>query len=691
MKNIIGSRRVDGSQTLPVHAWKLDNSKEINPDELRLRVVKIHLENGSFNQICMETYGEDAKVRERVMQLVSQRGKLHNPYTGTGGLIAGVVDEIGPLFSNENNLKVGDEIFIPISASILPLYLEKIHKVDYAYGHLDVDGHAILYNHCPTIRKHPDIPWDLLLVAFEESASIHNVSKLAAGKERVLIIGSNPMVAMLYSLAVSGSMKEGGDLVGVLYGDKILEMSEGEEQKRNKFFYSIFDEVYSMNRATAIECVDYVTMNGSRYFDVIVNCADQMGAEAVSVMAAKEGASLFFSNLSNNYTLALYIQEAINRDMYMQCATGYSSGYYDFMMDFLSRNMERIVDLGNLLTKIYQAKRERSKINPPERSDQLQSIHELLHCKSPKMLELASEIEKVARFNCSVIIEGESGSGKEVLAGMLQKMSDRNATPYVKVNCAAIPKELMESEFFGYEKGAFTGASGEGKKGFFEMANGGILFLDEVTEIPYEIQAKLLRAIQEGEFYKVGAQKTTTVDVRIIAATNQNLLRAVQEGSFREDLYYRLAVVRLRVPSLRERLEDVIPLAEYFLEKYSKQYGFEKTLSEEAKQLLLDYNWPGNVRELENTIQRLLISSRENVITAGDVLLEYSKISEIEKTSATAGLDINGDSSFAYRVETFERSLLQQALEKYGSTYKAAEALQMTQSQFARKKKKYEL
>lgn len=691
MKNIIGSRRVDGSQTLPVHAWKLDNSKEINPDELRLRVVKIHLENGSFNQICMETYGEDAKVREKVMQLISQRGKLHNPYTGTGGLIAGVVDEIGPHFQNENDLKVGDEIFIPISSSILPLHLEKIHKVDYAYGHLDVDGHAILYNNCPTIRKHPDIPWDLLLVAFEESASIHNVSKLAAGKESALIIGSNPMVAMLYSLAVSSSMKPGGDLIGVLYDDKILELSESEEQKRNKFFYSIFDEVYSMNRATAMECVDYVTMDGSRHFDVIVNCADQMGAEAVSVMSAKEGASLFFSNLSNNYVLALYIQEAINRDMTMQCATGYSSGYYDFMMNFLSSHMEKIEDLGHLLTKIYQTKRAQRKINLPVASDQLQSITELLHCKSAKMQALAADIENVAKFNCSVIIEGESGSGKEVLAGLLQKMSDRNTTPYVKVNCAAIPKELMESEFFGYEKGAFTGASDGGKKGFFEMANGGILFLDEVTEIPYEIQAKLLRAIQEGEFYKVGAQKTTKVDVRIIAATNQNLQKAVQDGAFREDLYYRLAVVRLRVPPLRERVEDVIPLAEYFTDKYSKQYGFEKTFSEDAKQILLDYNWPGNVRELENTVQRLLISTPESIITAGDVLLEYSKNAEVAKVSATAGLDINSDSSFAARIETFERSLIQQALEKYGSTYKAAKALQMTQSQIARKKKKYDL
>lgn len=683
MKNLCGSDRVIGGQKLPVHAWKLDNSKPIKNDEILIRVLKIHLENGNFNQICMEVGGKEEQIKECILNIVKQRGKLHNPYTGTAGIIAGIVEKIGSACENVNGIKPGDEVIIPVSASLIPLSLDEVHKVNYTYGHVDVEGYAILFDGCPMVKRQADLPWDLLMVAFEESASIENVSKLVKGKERVMIIGSNPIVATLYSLAVRNTMDADGELVGIIYKDKVSDMFGGATQKRNKFLYSIFDEVYSMDSTSTLECIDDITYDGTRFFDVIVNCADQMGAEAVSVIAAKEKGTVFFSNLSNNYSLALFIQEAINREMNLQCAAGYSSGYYEFMMDFISANLNKIEEIGKMLNQIYQGRSDITETTTEE-NEVHKSISDMMLYKSPRMKKLIDEVEKASKYNCSVVIEGESGCGKEVLANLIRKMGDRNAAPYVKVNCAAIPKELMESEFFGYEKGAFTGAQSTGKKGYFELANGGILLLDEVTEMPVGMQAKFLRAIQEGEFYRVGGQQAINVDVRIIATTNRDLSKMIKEGSFREDLFYRLAVVTLKIPPLRERPEDIIPLADFFVEKYSKKYGIERVITDEGKQCLLEYSWPGNVRELENTVQRLLINSHGTTISSGDILSEFNKM------DIGTGFSSNSEKlSYSERMELFERNMIGTAMGKYGSTYKAAEALKMTQSQFMRRKKKY--
>ena len=685
MENLCGSNRVIGGQKLPVHAWKLDNQKPIKGDEVLVKVLKIHLENGNFNQICMEVGGNEDRIKECILNIVRQRGKLHNPYTGTAGIIAGVVEKIGPDCNNINGIKPGDEVIIPVSASLIPLSLEAIHKVDYVYGHVDVDGYAILYDGCPMVKKQPELPWDLLMVAFEESASIENVSQLAKSKKRIMIIGSNPIVAILYSMAVRETMDPDGELVGVIYRDKVSDMFGGAGQKRNKFLYSIFDEVYYMDSTSTLQCIDDITYNGERLFDVIVNCADQMGAEAVSVVAAKEKGTVFFSNLSNNYTLALFIQEAINREMTLQCAAGYCSGYYEFMMKFISENLDRIKEMGKVINEIFQDRID-LKENFSEETEVHKSISDMMLYKSPRMKPLIDEVEKASKYNCSVIIEGESGCGKEVLADLIRKMGDRNAAPYVKVNCAAIPKELMESEFFGYEKGAFTGAQSTGKKGYFEMANGGILLLDEISEMPVGMQAKFLRAIQEGEFYRVGGQQAINVDVRIIATTNRDLGKMIKQGSFREDLFYRLAVVTLKIPPLRQRPEDIIPLAEFFVEKYSKKYGIERSITDEGKQCLLEYSWPGNVRELENTIQRLLINSHGKTISSSAVLNEYNKMDMHGGTG-----DDKNDLSYSERMNLFEENMIKTALQKYGSTYKAAESLKMTQSQFMRRKKKYGL
>lgn len=241
--------------------------------------------------------------------------------------------------------------------------------------------------------------------------------------------------------------------------------------------------------------------------------------------------------------------------------------------------------------------------------------------ESPIMKKILAQVSQVAKSNASVFISGESGTGKEVIAGAIHAQSLRHNNPYIKVNCAAIPETLMESEFFGHEKGAFTGAI-QKRLGRFELGNTGTLFLDEITEIPLSLQAKLLRAIQEKEFERVGGTKPVKVDVRLISTSNRDVLKAIENHVMREDLYYRLNVVPIYLPPLRERKEDIIPLANYFLERASlENKQKEKILTDRAKEKLLNYQFPGNVRELSNIIERAFVMNGSSEIDAQDLFI----------------------------------------------------------------------
>ncbi|WP_259455851.1 sigma 54-interacting transcriptional regulator [Bacillus sp. PK3_68] len=241
--------------------------------------------------------------------------------------------------------------------------------------------------------------------------------------------------------------------------------------------------------------------------------------------------------------------------------------------------------------------------------------------QSQEMALLVDQIRKVTDVDSTILIQGESGVGKEVIALAVHEWSQRNSHPFVRVNCGAIPEQLIESELFGYEKGAFTGADPKGRAGYFERANQGSIFLDEVSELPLNMQVKLLRVIQEREVTRVGGTKTISLDTRIIAATNKDLWELVQAGKFREDLYYRLHVIPIRIPPLRERKEDIIPLSLYFLKHFNHLYNKDKSLSTEALEIFESHQWLGNVRELQNMIERLVVTSQDDFIHADDVLL----------------------------------------------------------------------
>ncbi len=254
----------------------------------------------------------------------------------------------------------------------------------------------------------------------------------------------------------------------------------------------------------------------------------------------------------------------------------------------------------------------------------------LLVAQSPAMKRILQDLEKIAKAHASVFITGESGTGKEVIAGAIHELSARSQYPFIKVNCAAIPETLLESEFFGHERGSFTGAHTR-KTGRFELADKGTLLLDEVTEIPLVLQPKLLRAIQEQEFERVGGTKPIKVNLRFLATSNRNMQEAIEGKVFREDLFYRLNVVPIQIPPLRERREDILPLAHHFLERFcAENHKPLKTFTERASKKLVDYPWPGNVRELANIIERTVVLDFDPVIDSEHLYLDSSVVAPKE-------------------------------------------------------------
>jgi len=303
--------------------------------------------------------------------------------------------------------------------------------------------------------------------------------------------------------------------------------------------------------------------------------------------------------------------------------------------------------------------------------------------KDKIMLDLLEVAKRVANVDTTVLILGETGVGKEEIAKFLFKNSMRRDKNFIKINCGAIPQNLIESELFGYVKGAFTGANKEGKMGLFEVADGGTVFLDEIGELPLDIQVKLLNVLQEGEVERVGAVKPIKIDVRVLAATNRNLEDMTKDKTFRADLYYRLNVVPLTVPPLRERREDIIPLVQYFLSQLNHKYNFEKTFTIEALNTIYNYSWPGNVRELKNIVERVIVMSSSNKIFQSDL--------PIKSSPNVFGENIQGEDKCNLKeaVEKVEAKLISKAFDNAGNVRDAAKILGIDASTFVRKRKRY--
>ena len=296
----------------------------------------------------------------------------------------------------------------------------------------------------------------------------------------------------------------------------------------------------------------------------------------------------------------------------------------------------------------------------------------------PIMSELKDSLIRIAPLDVSVLIQGETGVGKEVVARSLHRLGRRNNGPYIKINCGTIPEQLIESELFGYEKGAFTGANLSGKKGKVEMAHMGTLFLDEIGELPLPLQVKLLDFLQDGTFVRVGGTERRNVNARVIAATNRDLKRMCDEGKFRKDLYYRLNVIPINIPPLRDRTGDIGVLAKYFMSRCNSRYRCHKKMENGLSQILAQYSWPGNVRELENIIERLFVMTEEDVIRKDqliNVLREYNEASGCFSNASNVILRPLKEAKWE-----LEKQLVSRAYQQYRSTYKVAEVLCIDQS-----------
>lgn len=320
-----------------------------------------------------------------------------------------------------------------------------------------------------------------------------------------------------------------------------------------------------------------------------------------------------------------------------------------------------------------------------EKNEDKNSLQNYFLSKSPKMNKVLSLIRQVADTNTTIMVNGETGTGKELAAQAIHDLSSRKDKPFIKVNCAAIPETLLESELFGYEKGAFTGAN-ISKPGRFELADGGTIFLDEIGDITPLMQVKLLRVMQEREFEHLGGTKTIKVDVRIIAATNRDLQEMVKEESFRKDLYYRLSVVPIKLPPLRERKEDISALVDYFLLESSCISGKnKKTISSNAMSKLVRYNWPGNIRELENVIERCVVITPGQIINLED-LPEY--IADFEENDEEEILS----NKLNYAVDIAEKEMISRKLKECnGNRTKASELLGISRRSLHRKITKYNI
>lgn len=356
-------------------------------------------------------------------------------------------------------------------------------------------------------------------------------------------------------------------------------------------------------------------------------------------------------------------------------------GAYDYIskpvdLDELDLLIERIIERKNLKSENQFLK------------TQLQKKHNLTSVisQSSAMEEVLSVASRAAESKATVLITGENGTGKEVVAKAIHYASPRKDKPIITVNIPALSENLVESELFGHEKGAFTSAD-KMKKGRFEIANGGTIFLDEIGDMTPNTQVKLLRTLQEHTIERVGGTENIEIDVRILAATNQDLEKKIEEGTFREDLFYRLNIVRIHVPALNERREDILPLIEYFLQKFGEENGKENIeISKEATDKLLKYNYPGNVRELENIIERAVVLSRSNVITESDLSMKVTGL----KNEGDLLLPEGG--TLFEQVEALEKKLIYDALaEVNGNQTKAGKLLGLTERNLRYKLKKYNI
>lgn len=682
------SRVIEPMASVPVTAWKLDNNREIKPEECRIALKLIHLERDCFQQICNECGYDETKIIARILDVINRRGKLHNPFTNTAGQFYGTIEEMGSEYAKSSPYKAGEDIFCLTTMTALPIHIDKIHKIDYNFGELTVTGYGIIFLDSPLTTIPPGIPLEYTMVAFDEAANFYIIYNSCREAKRFLIIGKDLLSSLAYVAAIKKAVGNSCYITVILNEDGIGTLTPKQATEELKHWV---DSSYILDVTQPISWSEAVLHKEKEPYDLTINCEDILGSEVLSVILTRHKGQLFFTSLKNSYTQSNLIAESMNKELETHVLCQFVEGVETFSIELLSSISKDLDRLNKLYQSSAKAGRQTAKKAVSFAADKTGKASDFIFSSSITEA-LINEVLNIAEYDCNVILQGETGVGKEKVLELIHKNSARKNKPCIKINCATIQENLAESEFFGYEAGSFTGAQATGKKGYFELANGGILFLDEVGALSLNLQSKLLRVLQENQFYKVGGTTPIDINVRVICANNVPLRQLVEQGRFREDLYYRLNICTITVPPLRDRRDDIVTLAAAFLANYCKRYGTDKEFDPTALIKLAEYDWPGNVRELENLIHRTVISVRRHIITGEDIegvlnenIYEDLVINLKRSMRTSTSLDFNKI------IEQQEIQLIEYALKKYGSTRKAAEFLNMTQPQLMRKKQKYNL
>ena len=692
MKNFGLNRVIEPAGSLPVTAWKLDNDPELKKGEIRIRLSGIVLERENFFQLCSVCDNDDEKIRERIIKIVKERGKFHNPYTESSALFIGTIEETSPGF-DLGKLKLGDDVICLTPMAGLPASIDEIGEIDVNYGRIRCTGYAICFETVQMVKI--DEPYAMstihLVRALEEEGSIYGIScELKPRKiNKAAIIGSNIAEAIYYSQMVKDSNDSPVTVKFVIDGAYFAGITR-EDLKI--IFGPLVDGIYFVDLSKPMEAVKKImSMEEGNGFDAVINLENIKGCESVASLISKDNGLVCYTSMNNRYCHGLLVVDCLGKDITHYGLDGYSSNAYEFALTIVEQTEPAL----RRLDAFYAGKKKRPQKVRTAFKERTQAAARQIDgfiYKSRVTAEMVEEVLNVAQYDCNVIIQGETGVGKEKVFNLIHQNSSRKDKPCVKINCATISENLAESEFFGYEKGSFTGAQAGGKEGYFELANNGMLFLDEIGSLSLSMQSKLLRVLQESTYYRVGGTKPKHVNVRVICANNIPLKKLVEEGHFREDLYYRLNICLINVPPLRFRKEDISCLAEAFLKNYSEKYGVEKEFSEDAYRQLEEYHWPGNVRELENTVHRLYIAEKDDVIDgyAVDELINRNMLGEIvldmrKEMNGVERIDFN------QLMDEQEKKIIAYALKKKGTTRKAAEFLGIPQTTLARKKLKHDL
>ena len=684
-----GSDRVIGPKgNVPTTAWNLDNSPEISDDEMLIKVDTVKLEESNFRQLCNECGYNKARIGRKIKDIVQKRGKLHNPVTNSGGLCSGVIHRAGGAYTKDAALKKGCRVICATSLTSLPMFIETVEDIDFNYSLIKIKGYVVVFRATTVIPLPEGLDVSRALSAMDEMGAMKKAFKLSQLAEKIFILGDGLFNMLLYAAVARKGAGRNGYIVAAVYKDAMQSLSKSEIRR---ILEPYVDHVYFTDILRPIESFESFSTKESEPFDLSINCANMLGGEVFSVMVTRNRGEIFFTSLLSNFSSVALFSESLGKELKLTSLEEFSEGFAEFNICFVQELKSDI----DRIDEIFRSHRLIKQL--PMRVSELLQDHDIDKIDgfvfgSAKTKKIVQNVINMAAYDCNVIIQGETGTGKEKMLELIYKNSIRKVKPCIKINCATIQENLAESEFFGYEPGAFTGAGTNRKLGYFELANGGILFLDEIGELSLNMQSKLLRVLQEKQFYRIGGQELVNVDVRVVCANNVDLRTLVREGKFREDLYYRLSVCEIKVPPLRERTEDILCIAEHFISEYNFRYSRNKSLSADGIEVLEKYSWPGNVRELDNVMHRLVVNCDSDLLTSEDVANAVSNSLYGDTPDMPEETEmIAGQTGLKSALGEFEREILATALEEGGSTRAAARALGISQSQVMRKKKKYNL